>query len=120
MKDEHATNPIVEMCSLRSKMYSVRTVNEHDKLRAKGLKQCLLNRLTFTDYTQSMRDVSCTKHKFKQIRSKHHYLATIKQNKIRLSPFDDKRFVLSCGVHTLAYGYYKIARDRGCCSLCMS
>ena len=94
-------------------MYSVRSVNEHDKLRAQGLKQCLLNRLTFTDYTHSMRDVSCTKHVFKQIRSKHHHLATITQKKIGLSPFDDKRFVLS-------YGHYKIARDRGRCSLCMS
>ena len=89
-------------------------------LEQKGLKQCLVNRLVFTDYTQSMRDVSCTNHEFKQIRSKHHHLATITQNKVGLSPFDKKRFVLSCGVLTLAYGHYKIAHDRGCCSLCMS
>ena len=43
-----------------------------------------------------------------RIGSKAHKLYTIKNNKISLSPFDDKRYVLNNNKHTLAYGHYKI------------
>ena len=42
------------------------------------------------------------------IRSFDHSLVTIKTDKIALSPFDDKRFLLGLSGKTLAYGHYKI------------
>jgi len=42
------------------------------------------------------------------IRSHHHKLYTIEQNKKSLSSFDDKRYILNNGVDTLAHGHYKI------------
>ena len=43
-----------------------------------------------------------------QIRSYNHELFSVEINKISLSPFDDKRYVLENGYDTLAHGHYKI------------
>ena len=39
----------------------------------------------------------------RRIQAKNHKLGTYEINKIPLSCFDDKRFVLNDGIHTLAY-----------------
>ena len=39
----------------------------------------------------------------RRIHSKKHKIGTYEINKISLSGFDDKRFVLQDGIHTLAY-----------------
>ena len=39
----------------------------------------------------------------KRIQGKKHKMGTCKINKISLSVFDDKTFVLNDGIHTLAY-----------------
>ena len=41
--------------------------------------------------------------KMKRIQSKKHELGTYEINKIFLSCFDDKRYMLDDGIHTLAY-----------------
>ena len=41
----------------------------------------------------------------KRIQSKKHKIGTYEINKISLSCFDDKRFVLNDGILTLAYFY---------------
>ena len=43
------------------------------------------------------------RHKMKRIQAKKHRIGTYQIDKISLSCFDDKRFVLDDGVHTLAY-----------------
>ena len=46
------------------------------------------------------------RHKIKRIQAKKHKIGTYEIDKISLSCFDDKRFVLDNGVHTLA-NFYK-------------
>ena len=43
------------------------------------------------------------RHKMSRIQAKNHKLETYEINKVSLSCFDDKRFVLNDGIHTLAY-----------------
>ena len=43
------------------------------------------------------------RHKMKKIQSKKHKLGTYETDKISLSCFDDKRYVLDDGIHTLSY-----------------
>ena len=43
-----------------------------------------------------------------QLRSFHHNIFSIKLNKIGLSPFDNKRYIMSNGCDTLSYGHYSI------------
>ena len=44
----------------------------------------------------------------KRIQSKKHKLGIYETSKILLSAFDDKRFVLNDGIHTLAYFHRNI------------
>ena len=43
------------------------------------------------------------RHKMKTIQAKKHKIGTYEINKISLSCFNDKRYVLDDGIHTLAY-----------------
>ena len=43
-----------------------------------------------------------------KIRSDNHKLFTYNVNKIGLSVFDDKRFILDDGITTLAHGHHRI------------
>ena len=43
------------------------------------------------------------RHKMRRIQSKKHRLGTYKIDKISLSCFDNKRYVLDDGIHTLSY-----------------
>ena len=43
------------------------------------------------------------RHKMRRIQGKKHKMGTYEINKISLSVFGDKRFVLNDGIHTLAY-----------------
>ena len=43
------------------------------------------------------------RHKMKRIQSKKHKLGTYEIDKISLSCFDDKRYVLDNGIYTLSY-----------------
>ena len=47
-------------------------------------------------------------HKMKIIRSKNHKLGCYEINKISLSCFDDKRYILDNGIKSYAYGHYLI------------
>ena len=56
----------------------------------------------------------------KRIQSKKHKIRTCKINKISLSCFDNKRFVLDDGIHTFAYFHKdlkeKVLEDKNKCS----
>ena len=47
----------------------------------------------------------------KTIRSDYHNLFTFKTNKIALSAFDNKRWILDDGISTLAHGHYKTKQE---------
>ena len=47
----------------------------------------------------------------KRIQSKKYKLGTCEINQISLSCFDDKRFILNDGIHTLAYFYWELKRQ---------
>ena len=47
-------------------------------------------------------------HKMKTIRSVNHQLGSYEINKISLSCFDDKRYLLSDGISSFAYCHHKI------------
>ena len=42
-----------------------------------------------------------------RIMSDHHVLETVTTNKICLSAFDNKRYILPCGTKTLPFGHYE-------------
>ena len=65
------------------------------------------NRLTFDDYQSSLINMNTKIVEMNSIRSDHHKLFTYNINKIGLSAFDDKRFILNDGITTLAHGHHR-------------
>ena len=43
-----------------------------------------------------------------QLRSENHKIVVSRVHKVALSSYDDKRYLLNDGIHSLAYGHYKI------------
>ena len=62
----------------------------------------------FNEFKGALFNKKLIKQKMKRIQSKKHKLGTYEINKIPLSCFDDKRFVLDNGSHTLTYFHRKI------------
>jgi hypothetical protein len=68
------------------------------------------------DYTNTLREAKFLLHKMNMIRSYKHQLYSVTLNKRSLSCFDDKRYLLDDGIHSWAYGHYRIsgASGEGC------
>ena len=57
----------------------------------------------FNEFKNVLFNKKIIRHKMKIIQAKKHKIGSYEIDKISLSCFDDKRFVLDDGVHTLAY-----------------
>ena len=98
MKDVSGGKIIVEFVGLKSKMYSMENINGKESDTAKEV-----NIVTgFNEFKDTLFNKKITRHKMKRIQSKKHKIGTYEMNKISLSCFDGKRFVLDDGIHTLA------------------
>ena len=51
------------------------------------------------------------RHDMRGIKSNNHNITTYEKNKISLSAFDDKRYILDDGINTLPYGHKDILRN---------
>ena len=56
------------------------------------------------------RDRKDTRAKFRNFKSTNHVVNTLEINKLCLSAFDDKRYILKDGIQTLAYGHYSLRK----------
>ena len=107
MKDESEGKIIGEFVRFKSKMYSMKNIDGKQSNTAKEV-----NIVTeFNEFKDALFNQKVLRHKMKRIQSKKHKLGTYEINKISLSCFDDKIFVLYDGIHTLAY-FYKDLKNR--------
>ena len=80
-----------------------------DTKKAKGVKSNVVARsITFDDYTQCLHNEIEMTRQQSCIRSKLHKVYTIRETKIALSPYDDKRYVIPDSTDTLPWEHYKI------------
>ena len=90
-------------------MYSYIKDNRKCEKTAKGIKKNIIkNNIKHTDYKNVLFKNKQIKHTMKTIRSSKHQLGSYELNKVSLSCFDDKRYILKGGKQSLAYGHYKI------------
>ena len=104
MKDEMSGKVISEFVGLKSKMYALVTVDDEQKVRAKGINK----KLRHDEFYDVLFDKKVIRHNMKRIQAKKHRLGTYDICKVSLSCFDDKRYVLNDGVKSLAYGHKDI------------
>ena len=108
-KDEASGVLIVEFIGLKSKMYSYVKDNDKGNKTAKGIKRIVIkNNIKHEDYKNILLNNKQLHHKMKTIRSHEHQLGSYEINKVSLSCFNDKRYILNDGVSCYAYGNYRI------------
>ena len=108
-KDEAAGMPIREFVGLKSKMYSYVKDNDKEERTCKGVKKIVIkNNIKHENYKHTLFGEKQLHHKIKSIRSINHLLGSYEINKISLSCFDDKRYILHNGIDSYAYGHYLI------------
>jgi hypothetical protein len=111
MKDECGGQAPRQFVGLRSKMYSlqVRRDDRKPKLTAKGINRTFVkHHLRHELYLNTLVSKGVTRANFRRFQSKRHRVHTVSIDKICLSAFDNKRYILDDGVSTLAYGHYSI------------
>ena len=99
MKDEYGGVIIDEFVGLKSNMYSLKKIDGKESSTAKGVNIAT----EFNEFKDVLLNKKIIRHKTKRIQAKKHKIGTYEIDKISLSCFDDKRFVLADGIHTLAY-----------------
>ena len=99
MEDQFKGKIISEFAGLKSKMYSLISVDNEEVARAKGVNK----KLRLKEFVSVLFNKKVIRHNRKRIQSKLHKIGTYDVWKISLLCFDDKRYVLDHGVNTLAY-----------------
>lgn len=109
-KDETCGQIISSFVALKAKMYSFLLERSsggapEEIKTAKGVHRSILkNDLRFEHYKNCLFESSVLQHEFSNIASKAHTIYTMKQHKISLSSFDDKRYLISL-VESVPYGH---------------
>ena len=64
--------------------------------------------IEFQEFQDTLSQEKIARYRMRGIKPKNHNFGTYKTNKISLSCFDDKRYILNDGINTLAYGNKEI------------
>ena len=99
MTDMSEGKIIDEFVGLKSKMYSMKNIDGKKCDTAKGVNIAT----EFNEFKTTLFNKKVLRHKMRRIQGKKHKTGTYEINKISLSCFNDKRFVLNDGIHTLVY-----------------
>ena len=99
IKDVSEGKIIDEFVGLKSKMHSMKNIDGKESNTAKGVNIAT----EFNEFKDTLFNKKIIRHKMRRIQGKKHKMGTYEINKISLSVFDDKRFVLNDSIHTLAH-----------------
>ena len=99
---------IGEFVGLKSKMYSMKNIDGKESNMAKGVNIAT----EFNEFKDTLFNKKIIKHKMRRIQGKNHKMGIYEINKKSLSVFDDKKFVLNDGIHTLAYFHKDLRKHR--------
>ena len=90
-------------------MYSYIKNDQAGGKTAKGIKKNVRKKdIKHENYKDTLFNNKQMYHKMKTIRSQNHQLGSYEINKVSLSCFDDKRYILDNGIKSYAYGHYLI------------
>ena len=85
-------------------MYSTKKIDGKEHNTAKGVSIAT----EFDKFKDVLFNKKFIRHKMKRIQSKKHKLGTYEIDKVSLSRFDDKRYVLDDRIYTLSYFHRNI------------
>ena len=99
MKDEFVGVIVSEFVGLKSKIYSIKKIDGKEHNTAKGVSIAT----EFDKFKDVLFNKKIIRNKMKRIQSKKHKLGTSEIDKISLSCFDNKTYVLDDGIYALSY-----------------
>ena len=102
-KDEDKGRIISEFVGLKSKMYSLVTIDNKEIKKGKGVKKNVVKNTRHKEYLDALFNKNCIRHKMKRIQSKLHRIGTYDVCQICLSCLDDKRYISDDGINNLSY-----------------
>ena len=106
-KDESERKIIGEFVEFKSKKHSMKNIDGKESNTAKGVNIAT----DFNEFKDTLFNKKIIRHKMR-IQGKKRKMGTYETNKISLSCFDDKRFVLNDGIDTLAYFHKDLKNHR--------
>ena len=101
MKDEFGGVILIESVILKSKIHSMKKIDGKECNTEKGMSIAI----EFDKFKHVLFNKKIIRHKMKKMQSKKHKLGTYEIDKISLSCFDDKRYVLDDEICMLACFY---------------
>ena len=111
LSDQLNGDIVMEAVFLKPKAYSVKTLQKV-KQSAKGVSKHVKKTLHHDKFKAVLKSKSPLRKLVTSIISDKHSVNITESNKIALSAFDDKRYYLSDGISSYAYGHYKIGHKR--------
>ena len=109
MKNEYGGIIIDQFIGLKSKMFSIIKIDGSESSTAKGVNIAT----EFNEFKNVLFNKKVIRRKTKRVQAKKHKIGTYEIDKISLSCFDDNRFVLDDGAHTLVY-FHKDCNKKDC------
>ena len=106
MKDKFKGITINKCIGLKSKMFCIIPDDDTEVSTANGVNISI----EFNEYEDVLFNETIIRCKMKRIQSKKHKSDTYDVNKMSLSCFDDKRYILNDGIKILAY-FHKDLKD---------
>ena len=122
-KDELQGEQMKEFVGLRSKTYAYLLGGEQDNVlhsKCKGVTKGYRKTIEFQQFKDCIEKFSRTVLQQYHIRASNHIVKTLKVKKTCFSSFDDKRYLLPCGIHSVAYGskFVKVVEQTETCPFC--
>ena len=94
---------ISKLFGLKSKMYSLVTVDNEEIKKPKAVNKNVVKNKRYKEFVDVLINKGVMRHKMKIIQSKLHRIAAYDICKTSLSSFDDKRQILGDDINNLAY-----------------
>ena len=91
MKDEFKGNIICEFVGLKSKMYSLVSLDGEENRKTKGVNKYVATDIRHKEFGDVLFNEEVVRYIMKRIQSKLHSIGTYEVYKISLSCFDNKR-----------------------------
>lgn len=118
-KSETGSKKIARFIGLRSKCYAFEVENAKAQTKCKGIVKSFRRKIPISAYEKCLKEIQSHTTTQYILRSKTHEIQLAKQKKLCFSSYDDKLFMLPCGIHTLPYGSHEITTNLFACTFCM-
>ena len=120
-KDETHGEYLTHFVGLKSKCYALCVRSDEriqEKIVCKGITKTGKAKINIEKYRTCLEEVIKIHSQMHAIRSKKNRIFTQHLDKVALSSFDDKRWLMECGIHSYPYGSVEYMNQDFSCALC--